>query len=137
MPVSKLMTEKVESCAPSETSNSVLERMTTGRFRHMPVVEGGKMVGLLSIGDALEERLLLEEFNEFSTVDCQYAAFNRRRRTEADVLCMYETEIQSHGSLSIIYRRATVKMRAVEYASRARLIGSITYQRWASEDFRR
>jgi CBS domain-containing protein len=64
MPVSKLMTEKVESCAPSETSNSVLERMTTGRFRHMPVVEGGKMVGLLSIGDVVKARITeIEEEN--------------------------------------------------------------------------
>jgi CBS domain-containing protein len=58
------MTEKVESCAPSETSNSVLERMTTGRFRHMPVVEGGKMVGLLSIGDVVKARITeIEEEN--------------------------------------------------------------------------
>ena len=64
MPVSKLMTEKVESCAPSETSNSVLERMTAGRFRHMPVVEGGKMVGLLSIGDVVKARITeIEEEN--------------------------------------------------------------------------
>lgn len=57
MPVSKLMTERVETCAPSETSNSVLERMTSGRFRHMPVVEDGKMVGLLSIGDVVKARI--------------------------------------------------------------------------------
>jgi len=57
MPVSKLMTESVETCAPDETSNSVLERMTAGRFRHMPVVEGGKMIGLLSIGDVVKARI--------------------------------------------------------------------------------
>ncbi|HSF94796.1 MAG TPA: CBS domain-containing protein [Thermohalobaculum sp.] len=57
MPVSKLMTEEVSTCAPSDTSNSVLERMTTGRFRHMPVVENGKMVGLLSIGDVVKARI--------------------------------------------------------------------------------
>ncbi len=57
MPVSKLMTEQVETCAPAETANSVLERMTAGRFRHMPVTEDGKMVGLLSIGDVVKARM--------------------------------------------------------------------------------
>ncbi len=57
MPVGKLMTEKVETCEPGENSNSVLERMTSGRFRHMPVVENGRMVGLLSIGDVVKARI--------------------------------------------------------------------------------
>ncbi len=57
MPVSKLMTETVKTCAPGDTANSVLERMTEGRFRHMPVVEDGKMVGLLSIGDVVKARM--------------------------------------------------------------------------------
>ena len=57
MPVSKLMTEAVETCAPGETANSVLARMTAGRFRHMPVTEDNKMVGLLSIGDVVKARM--------------------------------------------------------------------------------
>ncbi len=57
MPVSKLMTEQVETCAPAETANSVLERMTAGRFRHMPVTVDGEMVGLLSIGDVVKARM--------------------------------------------------------------------------------
>ncbi len=57
MPVSKLMTEQVETCAPAETANSVLERMTEGRFRHMPVTVDGEMVGLLSIGDVVKARM--------------------------------------------------------------------------------
>ena len=57
MPVSKLMTEQVETCAPAETANSVLERMTMGRFRHMPVTVDGEMVGLLSIGDVVKARM--------------------------------------------------------------------------------
>ena len=57
MPVSKLMTEQVETCAPADMANSVLERMTEGRFRHMPVTEDGKMVGLLSIGDVVKARM--------------------------------------------------------------------------------
>ena len=57
MPVSKLMTEAVETCAPGETANSVLARMTAGRFRHMPVTEDNKMIGLLSIGDVVKARM--------------------------------------------------------------------------------
>ena len=57
MPVSKLMTETVEHCSPEEKADSVLDRMTSGRFRHMPVIEDGKMVGLLSIGDVVKARM--------------------------------------------------------------------------------
>jgi CBS domain-containing protein len=57
MPVSKLMTENVETCTPAETANSVLQRMTSGRFRHMPVTDDGRMVGLLSIGDVVKARM--------------------------------------------------------------------------------
>lgn len=55
--VRDLMTAEVMSCKPDETANSVLERMTHGRFRHMPVVEAGKMVGVISIGDVVKARL--------------------------------------------------------------------------------
>ena len=51
------VTEAVETCAPGETANSVLARMTAGRFRHMPVTEDNKMVGLLSIGDVVKARM--------------------------------------------------------------------------------
>ncbi|HUF86939.1 MAG TPA: CBS domain-containing protein [Thermohalobaculum sp.] len=57
MKVSELMTAEVESCAPGENANSVLERMTQGRFRHMPVVEDGRMIGLVSIGDVVKTRI--------------------------------------------------------------------------------
>ncbi|MDH3666640.1 MAG: CBS domain-containing protein [Paracoccaceae bacterium] len=57
MPVSALMTAEVETCAPSEQANSVLQRMTAGRFRHMPVAEDGRMVGILSIGDVVKARM--------------------------------------------------------------------------------
>jgi CBS domain-containing protein len=69
MPVSKLMTEEVTTCAPSDTANSVLERMTTGRFRHMPVVEGDKMVGLLSIGDVVKARITEIELENAAMAD--------------------------------------------------------------------
>lgn len=55
--VSEIMTEEVEHCRPAESANSVLERMTAGRFRHMPVLEGGRMIGLVSIGDVVKARI--------------------------------------------------------------------------------
>lgn len=56
-PVSDAMTEKVMGCRASESANSVLERMTVGRFRHMPVMEDERMIGLLSIGDVVKARI--------------------------------------------------------------------------------
>jgi CBS domain-containing protein len=69
MPVSKLMTETVETCSLAETADSVLRRMTSGRFRHMPVVEAGKMVGLLSIGDVVKARMAEIEQENAAMVD--------------------------------------------------------------------
>lgn len=56
-PVSALMTSKLVTCKPSDTLLEVLEVMTNGRFRHVPVLENGKMIGLISIGDAVKGRL--------------------------------------------------------------------------------
>lgn len=56
-PVSALMTAKLTTCSPSNSALEVLEMMTTGRFRHLPVVDEGKMIGLISIGDAVKGRL--------------------------------------------------------------------------------
>lgn len=56
-PVSDLMTAKLVTCSPSNTALEVLEMMTDGRFRHLPVMVDGKMVGLISIGDAVKGRL--------------------------------------------------------------------------------
>ena len=44
-PVSQTMTRKVETCNESETVSSLMERMTSGKFRHMPVVDRGRVVG--------------------------------------------------------------------------------------------
>jgi CBS domain-containing protein len=55
--VSELMTAKIITCAPTDQADSVLEKMTQGRFRHMPVLDDGKMIGLISIGDAVKARL--------------------------------------------------------------------------------
>lgn len=57
LPASAVMTSKVETCSPSDSAISVLERMTAGRFRHMPVLEAGRMTGILSIGDVVKARI--------------------------------------------------------------------------------
>ena len=56
-PISDLMTRKVSTCVTGDEANSVLERMTAGRFRHLPVVQGGKLVGIVSIGDVVKHRV--------------------------------------------------------------------------------
>lgn len=57
-PVESLMTAKIVHCTRTEGTDAVLGRMTDGRFRHMPVVEEGQMVGLISIGDVVKARLM-------------------------------------------------------------------------------
>jgi CBS domain-containing protein len=55
--VSRHMTERVIGCAESDTAVHVMGMMTSGRFRHMPVIEQGKLAGLISIGDVVKRRL--------------------------------------------------------------------------------
>ncbi len=55
--VDTLMTRTVVTCATSDRTNDVLQKMTDGRFRHMPVMDGDQMVGLISIGDVVKVRL--------------------------------------------------------------------------------
>lgn len=55
--VDELMTADVVGCRLEESSNSVMEKMSDGRFRHMPVVEGGRMIGVISIGDVVKARI--------------------------------------------------------------------------------
>ncbi|WP_119307971.1 CBS domain-containing protein [Cohaesibacter haloalkalitolerans] len=56
-PASEFMTKDVMTCTEDETIVSVMSRMTTGRFRHMPVVKGRKIAGLVSIGDVVKFRI--------------------------------------------------------------------------------
>jgi len=57
LPVDKVMTAAIVGCTGSDTADQGLERMTAGRFRHLPVLESGEMVGLISIGDVVKARL--------------------------------------------------------------------------------
>jgi CBS domain-containing protein len=56
-PVSAVMTRKVVSCREKDTVSEIMETMTLGKFRHLPVVEDGKVVGLISIGDVVKWRV--------------------------------------------------------------------------------
>jgi len=55
--VEDIMTKSVQTCEPDDALISVLQRMTSGRFRHMPVVEGETVVGMVTIGDVVNFRL--------------------------------------------------------------------------------
>ncbi len=55
--VSRSMTSKVVTCRPQTSVDELMEIMTTGRFRHVPVVENGRVAGLVSIGDVVKHRV--------------------------------------------------------------------------------
>ena len=56
-PASSIMTRRVVSCRPADTVAALMETMTLGKFRHLPVIEGGLVVGLISIGDVVKWRV--------------------------------------------------------------------------------
>lgn len=56
-PVQSIMTRDVVTCREHETINEVMTRMTRGRFRHLPVIEDGRLVGIISIGDVVKARI--------------------------------------------------------------------------------
>ncbi|MBB3932714.1 CBS domain-containing protein [Kaistia hirudinis] len=55
--VASIMTARVVTCSDTDTINHVMERMTEGRFRHLPVVEEGRLAGIVSIGDVVKARI--------------------------------------------------------------------------------
>lgn len=55
--VDTIMTARIVGCRRDDRANEVLQKMTDGRFRHMPVMEGEVMVGMISIGDVVKARL--------------------------------------------------------------------------------
>ena len=56
-PVSDLMTANVKVCTENHTINEVMEIMTNGRFRHLPVERDGKLAGVISIGDVVKRKI--------------------------------------------------------------------------------
>ncbi|MCX7565194.1 CBS domain-containing protein [Sulfitobacter sp. F26169L] len=57
-PVSSIMTSKLVTCTRDMRADAVLEQMTEGRFRHMPVLEDDALIGLISLGDVVKARLM-------------------------------------------------------------------------------
>ena len=51
------MTAKLMTCTREDKADDILTRMTEGRFRHMPVVEDGQLIGLVTLGDVVKARL--------------------------------------------------------------------------------
>jgi CBS domain-containing protein len=55
--VGQIMTRKVVTCSESDTISSIMEQMTAGKFRHVPVIDQNRLVGIVSIGDVVKHRL--------------------------------------------------------------------------------
>ena len=56
-PLAQTMTRVVVTCGEADTVSDLMERMTRGRFRHIPVLEQDRLVGIISIGDVVKQRL--------------------------------------------------------------------------------
>jgi CBS domain-containing protein len=64
LPLTEVMTRKVVTCAPGDTVSVLMERMTAGKFRHLPVMDDGDLVGIISIGDVVKYRLTELQFEQ-------------------------------------------------------------------------
>lgn len=71
-PVSRFMTMEVVTCTGRNSVNELMELMTQRKFRHVPVVEGGQLVGIISIGDVVKQRV--EEVEAESQAIKEYIA---------------------------------------------------------------
>ncbi len=73
--VAELMTSPVVTCTPESSVDEVMKKMTVGRFRHLPVVKDGAMLGIISIGDVVKNRL--EELETETTMLQEYITGRR------------------------------------------------------------
>ncbi len=69
-PVNSVMTREVKTCTEDDTIGELMGRMTSGRFRHLPVVQHGKLIGIVSIGDVVKSRV--EEIDQETNTLRQY-----------------------------------------------------------------
>lgn len=69
LPLTEVMTRKVVTCTGEDTISMLMERMTAGKFRHLPVVEAERLVGIVSIGDVVKMRLSEMELEQSALRD--------------------------------------------------------------------
>ena len=72
-PVSDFMTKNVVTARKADTSERLMSEMTVHRFRHMPVVETGRLIGLISIGDLIKTQIADMEVE--ATATREYAGY--------------------------------------------------------------
>jgi CBS domain-containing protein len=77
--VSAHMTKSVATCEEADTIEDIMEMMTRGRFRHVPVVNGDRLVGIVSIGDVVKTRIA-ETVHEAETLREYIAARGDEKR---------------------------------------------------------
>jgi CBS domain-containing protein len=80
-PVAEVMTAKVMTCSRHDKVADIMQRMTEGRLRHLPVVEDGRLIGVVSIRDVV--RLRLHELKQDSDALREYAGSKSRARQYA------------------------------------------------------
>jgi CBS domain-containing protein len=57
VPVGQVMTRNVVTCGENDSIADIMERMTSGKFRHLPVLRDGELIGVVSIGDVVKQRV--------------------------------------------------------------------------------
>lgn len=62
MTAGQLMTRALRTASPATTVAEAMREMTAGRFRHMPVLDHGRLVGVISIGDVVKARIMEQEY---------------------------------------------------------------------------
>ena len=68
-PVEQVMTREVVTCTRAEALSSIMELVTAGKFRHLPVVEENRLIGIVSIGDVVKYRVQQFEFESAALRD--------------------------------------------------------------------
>jgi CBS domain-containing protein len=69
LPLNDVMTRKVVTCGPNDSIANLMELMTAGKFRHLPVMDADKLAGIISIGDVVKSRLAELEFEQTALRD--------------------------------------------------------------------